>query len=42
MAFFFFIAFLTTCTHTRLGEDCLLSFTDESTDQYGYRDPKGV
>jgi hypothetical protein len=33
---------LSSCTHTRPHDDYLLSFTDESTDQYGYRDRKGV
>lgn len=36
------ISLLSSCTHTRLHEDYLLSFTDESTDQYGYRDTKGA
>lgn len=38
----FFIVFLISCAHTRPYDDYLLSFTDESTDEYGYHDPKGV
>ena len=37
-----FYSFLSSCTHTRPHDDYLVSFTDESTDQYGYRDPKGA
>ncbi|MBL7994374.1 WG repeat-containing protein [bacterium] len=41
LALSFFIAIITACAHIRPHDDYLLSFTDESTDQYGYRDAKG-
>lgn len=36
-----FFGLLTSCAHTRAYEDYLLSYSDESIEQFGYRNRKG-